>query len=63
MPIRPSPATYRCAACGWSKTVHPHSDALRPGEHFQKCPTCGHQPLKRETANTLLSALGRLLKP
>lgn len=41
MPIRPFPVTYHCPRCGWSKTVHPRSDALIPGEFFDVCPDCG----------------------
>ena len=39
MPVRPSPMTYRCPSCGWSKTTAPKSDALLPGEFFTKCPS------------------------
>jgi predicted RNA-binding Zn-ribbon protein involved in translation (DUF1610 family) len=52
MPIRPPPHTYRCTACGWSKTVAPRSDALMPGEHFRACPQCGATDLKREKASS-----------
>jgi hypothetical protein len=41
MAFRPFPVTYRCPRCGWSKTVHPCSDALIPGEFFDVCPDCG----------------------
>ena len=58
MPIRPDPTTYACPACGWSKTVAPRSDALKPGEYFDTCPSCGHAPLTRRSSST--SPLGLL---
>ncbi|HMW22161.1 MAG TPA: hypothetical protein PKC59_01905 [Burkholderiaceae bacterium] len=50
MPVRPSPHTYRCTGCGWTKTVAPRSDVLKPGDHFHACPRCGSSELKREKA-------------
>lgn len=60
MPIRPSPTTYTCPACGWSKTVTPRSDALMPGDHYIACPACGHAPLKSRQAAAAQSALAQL---
>lgn len=60
MPIRPSPTTYTCPACHWSKTVTPRSDALMPGEVFDVCPTCGHSPLRVRQAGKAESVLGQL---
>ncbi|RMW98656.1 hypothetical protein EBQ25_08795 [Allofranklinella schreckenbergeri] len=51
MPIPPPPCTYRCPACGWSKTVQPASDALIRGvDYFDRCPRCDAQPLERHRA-------------
>ncbi|ADC64175.1 conserved hypothetical protein (plasmid) [Allochromatium vinosum DSM 180] len=70
MPIRPQPRTYRCPQCGWSTTVHPKSDALKPSEYFSECPSCGHQDLHTEStplaltlAGQLFSRISRLRKP
>ena len=60
MPIRPSPTTYPCPACGWSKTVTPRSDALMFGEMFDACPACGHSPLQVRPASKAESVLGQL---
>ena len=60
MPIPPSPATYTCPACHWSKTVAPRSDALMPGEFFSACPHCRHAPLDRKTASLAHVTLGGL---
>jgi hypothetical protein len=38
--------TYRCPACGWSKTVRPRSDALMPGDYFDRRPNCSHAELE-----------------
>lgn len=38
MPMKPKPFTYMCEECGWTKTVAPRSDALSPGEWFDRCP-------------------------
>lgn len=51
MPIRPSPITYRCTACGWSKTVRPCSDALMPGDYYDRCPNCSHADLEIHKAS------------
>ena len=58
MPIRPPPMTCHCAACGWSKTVAPRSDALSLGDFFTICPACGHAPLAMKPANVARAALG-----
>lgn len=60
MPIPPSPTTYSCPACHWSKTVAPRSDALMPGEFFSACPRCRHAPLDRKTATIGETTLGSL---
>lgn len=70
MPIAPRPHTYRCPACGWSKTIAPRSDVLMPGiDHVRACPACGHQPLETQVASPARAALagladqiGRLLR-
>ncbi len=51
MPVRPSPRTYTCPACGWFKTVAPRSDALMPGDYYDACPSCGHKPLESRPSN------------
>ena len=60
MPIRPSPSTYTCPSCRWSKTVAPRSDALMPGEFFSACPKCGRSPLQHRPAGAVEGALGQL---
>ena len=60
MPIPPSPTTYTCPACHWSKTVAPRSDALMPGEFFSACPRCHHAPLDRKTTSLAQATLGSL---
>lgn len=50
MPIRPRPFTFLCGRCGWKKTVAPLSDALGPGDYFERCARCGHQPLDMRAA-------------
>ena len=60
MPIRPSPSTYTCPSCHWSKTVAPRSDALMPGEFFSACPKCGRSPLQHRPAGAVEGALGQL---
>ncbi|RWU24024.1 hypothetical protein DM813_09415 [Pseudomonas alkylphenolica] len=40
MPIRPRPFRLECEACGWRKTIAPRSDALMPGEWYERCPKC-----------------------
>lgn len=60
MAIRPQPTTWRCHHCGWSKTVHPRSDALMPGEHFHACPDCGRAPLERRAASAIEQAVNTL---
>ncbi|MDR1646503.1 MAG: hypothetical protein LBR88_00460 [Zoogloeaceae bacterium] len=56
MPIKPHPTTYKCPACGWSKTVAPRSDALGPGDLFSACPECGNEKLVAHPA-TLIERL------
>ncbi|RMX09514.1 hypothetical protein EBQ24_06350 [Allofranklinella schreckenbergeri] len=47
MPVKPPPCTYRCPACGWSKTVSPASDALIRGvDSFDRCPRCDNRQLE-----------------
>ena len=61
MPIPPLPLTYRCLACGWSKTVVPRSDVLMPGiDHFDACPACGHSPLETQAAGVARTVLAGL---
>ncbi len=60
MPIKPEPTTYTCPACGWSKTASPQSDALMPGDVFEVCPKCGHEPLDCREASALQGALAGL---
>ena len=60
MSIRPSPRTYFCPSCHWSKTVAPRSDALMPGEFFTACPKCGHGELETRDAPARGSATGWL---
>jgi transcription elongation factor Elf1 len=52
MPIRPDPMRFICPVCGWSKSVAPRSDALRPGEFFLACPKCGCSKLDIQSAST-----------
>lgn len=62
MPIRPEPIAFSCPACGWSKTVAPRSDALKPGEYFDKCPVCGHEELSMQSKTiTKMTTLPGLL--
>lgn len=60
MPIHPTPTTYTCPACGWSKTLAPQSDALMPGDVFGVCPKCGHEPLDSHEASTARGVLASL---
>ncbi len=61
MPIPPSPHTYHCPACGWSKTVAPRSDVLMPGiDHFNACPACGHSPLETQAASAARATIAGL---
>lgn len=46
MPMPPRPFTFVCDNCGWKQTVVPLSDALRPGEWFERCPKCGSKELR-----------------
>lgn len=66
MPIQPRPCTYHCPSCGWSKTTAPLSDALMPGEYFDRCPKCGGEELTRRPASlvdlTLAVGLARAVK-
>lgn len=50
MPIKPRPFTYICDECGWSKTMAPRSDALRPGEWLDRCSKCGSKALTIQAA-------------
>jgi hypothetical protein len=50
MAVRPRPTTWYCTGCGWSKTVHPRSDALGPGDHFRNCPRCNRNGLEHRPA-------------
>lgn len=45
MPIRPRPFTFEYKQCGWTKTLAPPSDALGPGDWFERCPRCGNEHL------------------
>lgn len=66
MAIRPLPRTYVCPHCGWSKTVHPQSDTLMPGDVFTLCPKCGGNVLSRLTsllATVIGAVLGSIKKP
>ena len=61
MPIPAPPATYRCPACHWSRTVAPRSDAMIPGiDHFRACPACGHSPLEMQAASAARATLAEL---
>jgi hypothetical protein len=42
------------------KTVAPRSDALMPGEHFSRCPSCGNTTLVTRPAAALSSTLSTL---
>ncbi|WP_082889478.1 hypothetical protein [Methylomonas koyamae] len=48
MPIKPKPFVYVCTLCGWRKVVSPKSDALMPGEYYDKCPACNNHSLRKE---------------
>lgn len=61
MPMNPRPLTYKCAACGWAKTVAPGSDSLKPGEWFDRCPRCGSKELGMRAAGWLKGAFAELL--
>lgn len=61
MPICPQPRYYHCAACNWSKTVVPRSDALAPGDFFDTCPICGHAPLHSKAADALQTLTAQAL--
>ena len=63
MPVKPPPITYRCAQCGWTKTVRPRSDALGPGDFFDSCPKCGSDDIQRSTGrDSLLSNIRVVLE-
>nr|WP_072341005.1 MULTISPECIES: hypothetical protein [unclassified Pseudomonas] len=57
MPIRPRPFTFVCDTCGWKKTVAPLSDALVPGDWFERCERCGNEALTLRPANRIDRAL------
>jgi ribosomal protein L40E len=69
MPMPLKPRTYRCVACGWSRTVAPRSDALMPWDTVSRCAKCGSDNLRTEPSAALsgalasgLEVLGRLLR-
>jgi len=59
MPLPPSPMTFRCNQCAWSKTKAPTSDALGPGDWYQKCPKCGNPDLQLSRAGVLATLLAK----
>lgn len=60
MAIRPEPRHYKCASCGWEKTVHPQSDALIGGiGAFRECPKCG-KPVESKPAGVMTSTAAQL---
>jgi predicted RNA-binding Zn-ribbon protein involved in translation (DUF1610 family) len=62
MPHKPSPTTYHCPACKWSKTVAPASDALIDGvTGFTQCPNCGNQDLETKSANIVQGTVAKVL--
>jgi hypothetical protein len=69
MPMPLKPCTYRCMACGWSRTVAPRSDALMPWDTVCRCGACDSDNLRTEQSTALsgavasgLQALERLLR-
>lgn len=62
MPVLPRSTVYVCPACGWSAVVRPHSDALMPGEMFERCPRCDHAPLQQRDPGALAQGLARMLR-
>jgi hypothetical protein len=69
MPMPLKPRTYRCLACGWSRTVAPRSDALMPWDVVGRCGKCGSEKVQTETSSAAsgalasgMQALGRLFR-
>ncbi len=61
MPFPPAPSTYRCADCGWHKTVIPPGDALLRGHTwFDQCPQCGSKQITQTPASKLAVWSARL---
>ncbi len=60
MPIKPTPKTYSCPSCNWSKLYAPASDALfvKPPT---ECPRCGVTDLLVENATQVDFIADRLL--
>ena len=58
MPVRPPPMTFRCTACGWSKTIVPRSDALHI--YFKQCPDCGQDGVEMGVAGVMDAARGSM---
>lgn len=62
MAFRPRPMMFTCTACSWKKRTHPQSDALMPGDYFDKCPKCGAGvEMKRDDIFDLVLQLKRVL--
>lgn len=38
--VQPKSYKLKCQKCGYSKTVHPQSDALNPTDMLSICPKC-----------------------
>jgi len=60
MPVKPHPFTVRCPVCSWKKTVAPKSDALMPGEWFERCPKCRNENLEKSSASIFEELLSHL---
>lgn len=55
--IKPTPITYTCQACHWSKTVAPRSDALLGHDlPIERCPKCGSHDIASQKAGALAAA-------
>lgn len=63
MPL-PSPTTFQCRKCQWSKTVRPRSDVLIGVEHIEACPQCGNKDLEAAPARAegVLGAVAAAVK-
>ncbi len=59
MPLPPPPMTFKCNHCAWSKTTAPTSDALGPGDWYQKCPKCGNPDLQLSRAGAIAALLAK----
>lgn len=60
--LKPMPIAYRCASCGWRKTVVPSSNPLQPEPRFNVCPRCGHDELEKKIISRPPGPLNEILQ-